>query len=393
MKIWESDGPATLHFTKEDVPSSKNGILGAVVEDEPLVSILWDEMRKDNHVELISPATLKHISIPPKTGGKKDEPVQISYQEGETNVDATADLLIAADGANSFVRRSLGIFPTNSLGYGRKAVTCTVELESNINGIAFQRFQPNGPLALLPVWDENAGGKKFANIVWSTSPEEALALQNVSESEFIERINNLLQTGPLNGPSLASEDTKSFIPFVNSLESLLQSANAGLSLSGWNERQRGFMIPPKISAVVGGRFSFDLNLMHARNYIGPRVALVGDAAHTVHPMAGQGLNLGMGDAESLVKNLKFIFESGMGTKGNAGVEYALKQYESERQREVLATMTGIQFIHEAFSTTFAPAIHLRSLGMNLVNLANPVRKHLAQVATGDTKIFGERNLI
>lgn len=364
------------------------------MEDEPLVSILWDETRKqkDNRVEFLSPATLKTISIPKQGGGNRDEPVQISYQEGDNVVTATADLLIAADGANSFVRRSLGIFPTSSFGYGRKAVTCTVELESSIHATAFQRFQPNGPLALLPVWDENAHDKTFANIVWSTTPEEALALQNLSEAEFVQRMNDLLQTGPVNGPSLASDETKRFMPLLGSLESLLQSANAGLSLSGWNERQRGFKIPPKISAVVGGRFSFDLNLMHARNYVGPRVALVGDAAHTVHPMAGQGLNLGMGDVQSLVKNLKHIFESGMGTKCNAGVEYALKQYESERQREVLATMTGIQFLHEAFSTTVAPAVHVRSLGMNLLNLVGPVRKQLAKVATGDTKIFGDRNL-
>ena len=95
------------------------------MEDEPLVSILWDETRKqkDNRVEFLSPATLKTISIPKQGGGNRDEPVQISYQEGDNVVTATADLLIAADGANSFVRRSLGIFPTSSFGYALSTIS------------------------------------------------------------------------------------------------------------------------------------------------------------------------------------------------------------------------------------------------------------------------------
>lgn len=387
MQIWESDGPATLHFTSEDVQPSRK-ILGAVVEDEPLVSMLWDEMRQEKKVDLISPGTIKNITLPRLNN--KDDPVKVCFQtlERENTISVTTDLLIAADGANSFVRRFLGTFPTTSMGYGRKAVTCTVELDQSIRGTAFQRFQPNGPIALLPVWDNRASNRNFANVVWSTTPEEAARLQDLSKVDFVQQMNQLLQRGPVNGPSLASEETKRLFPMIDGLESLLQSANAGLSLSGWNERHRGFRIPPKITSVVGGCFSFDLNLMHAKKYVGPRVALVGDAAHTVHPMAGQGLNLGMGDAESLVANIKGVFESGMGTKGNAGIEYALNQYETERQREALATIAGIQFLHGMFSTTATPAIHVRSLGMNFLNLADPIRKHLANVATGDTTLFG-----
>jgi ubiquinone biosynthesis monooxygenase Coq6 len=134
--------------------------------------------------------------------------------------------------------------------------------------------------------------------------------------------------------------------------------------------------------VAGKRFAFDLNLMHAKNYVSPRVALVGDAGHTVHPMAGQGLNLGMGDVECLVENLKQAVESGMGVDGSAGLDYALQQYESSRQREVVATMGGIHFLHSVFGTTFSPAVHARSMGMNIINSAGPIRRRLVQVATG-----------
>ena len=99
-------------------------------------------------------------------------------------------------------------------------------------------------------------------------------------------------------------------------------------------------------------------------------------------MAGQGLNLGMGDVECIVKNLKQAVESGMGVGGTAGLEYALQQYESERQREVVATMGGIQFLHGVFGTTFSPAVHARSVGMNIINSAGPIRRKLVQVACG-----------
>ena len=401
MQVWESDGPAVLQFNHDDLEhkiqiSKRSGgdMLGAVVEDEPMVSCLWDKMREGN-VDLISPAAIQKITPPVD----KDDlsKVEIMYQcaDADETKSISTNLLIAADGANSFVRRTLGTFPTISYSYGRQAVTCTVEIEGSMNQTAFQRFQPNGPIALLPVWHEdsqlrdgNCGeNKTYANIVWSTTPEEAKSLMNLSELDFVNLMNDLLQSGPTNAPPLVSDDLKKSMPrplqdAVKGLEMLSQSINNGLTLSGMTERKQGFSIPPVITSVVGRRFAFDLKLMHAKNYVSPRVALVGDAAHTIHPMAGQGLNLGMGDAECLVQNLKQAVESGMGVDGSAGLDYALQQYESSRQREVVATMGGIQFLHSVFGTTFSPAVHARSMGMNIINSAGPLRRRLVQVATG-----------
>ena len=405
MQVWESDGPAILHFTHDDLEvtheikpktTSDINILGAVVEDEPMVSCLWDKLQSNGTVDLLSPASIKRIT-PPDSSDDTSK-VEITYGSNDGGADdaetITTNLLIAADGGNSFVRRSLGTFPTVSFSYGRQAVTCTVEIDASMKKIAFQRFQPNGPIALLPVWDENdetrtgnCGKKTYANIVWSTTPEEAKMLMNLSEDEFVRKMNGLLQSGPTNAPPLVSDEFKKLLPrpltdAFNGLEMLSRSVNNGLTLSGMTERRRGFNIPPVIAGVVGRRFTFDLNLMHAKNYVGSRVALVGDAAHTIHPMAGQGLNLGMGDAQCLVENLKQAVESGMGIDGSAGLEYALQQYESIRQREVVATMGGIQFLHSVFGTTFSPAVHARSVGMNIINSAGPLRKRLVQVATG-----------
>lgn len=303
MQIWESDGPATLHFTKEDLSTIEkeqlsstsssaieNNILGAVIEDEPLVSCIWDELReKFNHnVNLISPASVKQIVSPSSlilSSQQKPaqcDPIQLTYQMNDSKEDYTlsADLLIAADGGNSMVRRMLGTFPTISIGYGRKAVTCTVVLDSTIDKVAFQRFQPNGPIALLPVWDETAD-KHYANIVWSTTPVEAKELEMLTDAEFINRMNELLQSGPTNTPPLFSDEIKRASPWpfsqaAQGLEMLSRSVNAGLSMSSWTERRRGFVVPPLITEVIGKRFGFDLNLMHAKNYVGTRVCLIGD---------------------------------------------------------------------------------------------------------------------
>jgi ubiquinone biosynthesis monooxygenase Coq6 len=427
MQVWESDGPAVLKFNHDDV--DKEGlwnnshfpldddddnksldrrledVLGAVVEDEILVSCLWEKIKESGRVDMISPVKILSVNAPytdeDSQGDGHESKVKISFKRTHPSqaVNAveetiTTNLLVAADGANSFVRKSLGTFPTVSLAYGRQAVTCTVEIQESLKQTAFQRFQPNGPIALLPIWSDDpnkrgdaSGSKMYANIVWSTTPEEAQQLMKIPDEVFTQRINDMLQCGPVNVPPLVSDEMKNSMPqplqnAMNGLEMLSRSMNNGLTMSGLTERRLGFCVPPKITGIVGRRFSFDLNLMHAKNYTSPRVALVGDAAHTVHPMAGQGLNLGMGDVECLVNNLKQAVESGMGIGGMTGLQYALQQYESSRQRQVVATMGGIQFLHSVFATTFSPMVHARSMGMNIVNSAGPLRRKLVQVATG-----------
>jgi len=406
MQIWESDGPATIHFTPQDstlipklsIHGNDTSILGAVVEDDVIVSCLWEELsQRNNHVQLLSPVMLKSINQPMD----HSHPITIKYQDDNNgdNSDGiqhelTADLIVAADGSNSFVRRTLGTFPTISNDYGRRAITCTVELDRSIGQTAFQRFQPNGPVALLPIW--NKDDKYYANIVYSTTPEESILLQQASEDIFITKLNDMLQSGPAALPPLLCNNNNNNNNFsiprpisdvVNGIDMLSRSANAGLSLSGWTEREQGFVIPPLITGIVGRRFTFDLKMMQAKSYVSSRCALIGDAAHTVHPMAGQGLNLGLGDAECLANNIQNAVSSGMGIKSNAGLQYSLQQYESERIKEVTAMICGIQGFHQVFSMTSSPLLHMRSLGMNIVNSSDMIRKKFSEVATGVHGVF------
>ena len=113
------------------------------------------------------------------------------------------------------------------------------------------------------------------------------------------------------------------------------------------------------------------------------------AAHTIHPMAGQGLNLGIADAECLVRNIQRSVQSGMGIKAKAGLQYALQQYESERQRESYCGYGRASIL--AFGTTFSPAIHVRSVGMNVVNSLGPLRRKLVKVTSGFDGVFEKNN--
>jgi len=442
MQIWESDGPATLHFDAADLSTesidpykTKVGVcgdsetniydmLGAVVEDGPLVSALWDDMQAGEGVDLITnaavksivaPSTAKHQSTATGTASlAPPPPVSLTYQVHNPTPDAsanghpqtttvTADLLVAADGGNSTVRRMLGM-PVTGSGYGRRAVTCTVKVDRGRGGMrktAYQRFMKNGPMALLPVWSSNGNSEnskdeleEYANIVWSTTPSHATHLQSLPEEKFLAAMNDVMQSGPANTQSIFPQElTENILPnlpgllaplsapltaIANAFDHLARGANDGLTMSRWSE-SKPFQLPPLITCVVGPRLAFDLSTSQAQSYVAPRVALVGDSAHTVHPMAGQGLNLGLGDAESLARHYQIAQESGMDF---GGTMHFLNQYNNERRAEVSAVLGGIHALHEFFATKFEPAVYVRSLGMNLVNALGPVRRHLAEVAAG-----------
>jgi ubiquinone biosynthesis monooxygenase Coq6 len=342
-----------------------------------------------------------------------------SEKDEECNT-LSADLLVAADGANSFVRQTLGkSFPMLTHSYDRKAVTCTVELDARKGGnmarmTAFQRFLPHGPIALLPVWNSlnnDQDAPIYANVVWSTTPSEANHLLSLSGTEFIATLNHHLCQGPNVNPSILGNNNGRGMPHIpiigtiaKEMDSLLRTANTALTMGTWTESpsRNFFRMPPMSTRVVGPIMGFDLKLSHVQQgYTAPRVALVGDAAHTVHPMAGQGLNLGMGDVYSLSELIKEAIDCGMDVGGTG---LFLDRYNQERMVKGWGTVGGVHGLHELFrcsgikpnSDINANALNSggnasgvesvvglgRSLGMNIVNSLGPLRRAFAEAAAG-----------
>lgn len=147
------------------------------------------------------------------------------------------------------------------------------------NRCAWQRFLPAGPIALLPM------GDKFSNIVWTMNTKESSDRKSMNEEDFVNAVNHALDYGY--GPHPQSQ--------LISGRNIFSWLRADVTSSA----SENFEVPPKVVKLASERMVFPLSLMHANQYTSRHIALIGDAAHTVHPLAGQGVNLGFGDASTL----------------------------------------------------------------------------------------------
>jgi len=234
-----------------------------------------------------------------------------------------ADLLIGADGARSRLRELAGI-PMQGRDYDQHGVVATVRAGRGNGATAWQRFMPSGPLALLPIQDE------LFSIVWSTSPAQAGALLDMPVEAFDRQLSEASQhcCGDLH--------------------------------------------------LLGERAAFPLRLQRAATYVRPGLALVGDAAHVIHPLAGQGVNLGLLDMGALIDVLLEARARGE----RLGAYGVLRRYERARKGHNLA----VQMAMDAFKHLFSnqnPALHLvRNLGLGLADRIPPLRRQFERVALG-----------
>jgi 2-octaprenylphenol hydroxylase len=238
----------------------------------------------------------------------------------------TAKLVVGADGANSWVRRQQDI-PLTHWDYGHSAIVANIRTESVHDSVARQIFTPQGPLAFLPMQSPN-----MSSIVWSTEPNRAEKLVSMSEQEFNKHL------------------TTEF------------DAKLGLC------------------SVVGERFAFPLRMRYARDFAVERVALVGDAAHTIHPLAGQGVNLGLLDAASLAQELIKLWQAGedIGTKRN------LRSYERWRKAEAAKMIASMQGFKDLFEGDNPAKKLIRGLGMKLAGQLPGAKDEIMKRALGLT---------
>jgi len=246
----------------------------------------------------------------------------VTLADGSTLI---APLVVGAEGRGSTARRAAGI-ETVGWGYGQSGVVATVRLGRDHGNVAHEYFLPSGPFAILPLTDQRA------SLVWTETTRRGEALRDASDDAFHAHL------------------MRRFGEFLDG------------------------------ATVEGPRFVYPLSLSLAEKLIAPRIALIGDAAHGVHPVAGQGLNMGLKDAAALAEVLAEAARLGE----DIGSETVLERYARWRRFDNAALAAGFDAFVRLFSNDIAPVRLARDLGMAAVNRIGPLRRAFMQEAGGAT---------
>ena len=398
MQVWDHAGPGVVKFSAADSGVEE---LGRLAEDSTIQAALYQTFEDHGYdVEGIFGSTVTALELDSKNkfsqGPAKVTISPLSKESGEESREVYARLVIGADGAMSAIRK-LADISTWGWNYGQEGVVATVKT-SQVHTTAWQKYLKTGPLALLPLWNttESVCEEGHSSIVWSVPVSEAVRLKALSKEEFLAEMNHALSSAPpvdrwsvfepddgmLDGSKGKRVDGPSFLStplsFVKKeVAALADSIMAASLLSSPTSK------PPLVMDIVGPRVSFPLQLQQAQTYSKARVVLAGDAAHSVHPQAGQGLNLGLGDAACLSAILSEAVASG----GDIGDETVLSSYSKKRYAENLAVMGAIDTINNIFKPAMVGGERadklksfVRSAGMLGVHALPTIKNRLASVA-------------
>ena len=229
---------------------------------------------------------------------------------------------------------------------------------NNAQSVAYQRFLPTGPIALLPL----PGG--YATLVWSTLPQHASLLRSLPSKDLAAMIDAGFRLSPVD------------LTYLHTLPS------GQADEVRWREDHTPFFaskVPRTIASVQEGSVaSFPLRLRHADTYIAHRIALVGDAAHTIHPLAGQGLNQGQADVAALVRTIEYAVTHG----ADIGAEMSLEMYNSERWATNDRLLGVVDKLHKLYSVGSGPVVGVRGLGLEVVNQMGWLKGFFMKAASG-----------
>ena len=295
----------------------------AELEDGPMGYLLEDRfLRRALLAAIEAEPLITHRANVTVTAQDTSAAAQVTLSDG-TNL--TARFLIGADGRQSGVAERAGI-KRSGWDYGQTALVCAIEHERPHNAIAHQFFMPNGPLAILPLPENRS------SIVWSETTENAAQITALDDAAYLEALR------------------PAFGDFLGEIK------------------------------LTGTRFTYPLTLTLAQNYVGPRLALVGDAAHGVHPIAGQGLNLGFRDIGALAEVLTEAKRRGE----DIAAADVLARYQSWRKFDTTALALGMDAVNKLFSNDNPALRFMRDLGMGAVSSMPTLRRRFMREAAGLT---------
>lgn len=297
--------------------------LGYVVENKLLGKVLNVKLNESDKINLLCPALVSSVKATEKG-------MQLSLKHGDVVSIVDASLVVLADGGKSPVCEQLGIAQSVER-YDQHALIANIVLEKPHQHIAFERFTDTGPLAVLPL--QSIDGKNRGSLVWTLSVEQAAQYSELNEEELL--------------PLLQER-------FGYKLGKILE---------------------------IGETFVYPLSLSIAKEQVRPGLALLGNVAHTLHPVAGQGLNLALRDARALVDVLISAREHGLAL----GEMNVLLEYVAGQQADQAITTQFTHNITKLFSSNNEAKIWLRKFGLVAIELLPSVRRSLAERAMGLVK--------
>lgn len=312
MAVWDKDGFGKIAF---DANSISETSLGAIIENDAISFALAKRVAEFDNITHIENQRLERIAF-----GERE--AWLTLANGDN---VSAALVIAADGANSWVREQCKI-PLTFWDYGHHGIVATIRTEMPHLATARQVFLQDGPLAFLPLYEDN-----LCSIVWSVPPERANELLAMDKVQF-ERNLTAAFDGRLGICQLESE-----------------------------------------------RQAFPLRMRYARHFARHRLVLAGDAAHTIHPLAGQGVNLGFLDAASIIEVISELQQAGKDIGDYAQLR-ALERWRKADAMEMIAAMEGFKRLFEG-TNPLKKAI--RDLGLNLVDNVAGLKTVFIQQAMGN----------
>lgn len=322
MRVWDALGTEHIAFDAADIPAAS---LGYIVENERVVAALHDALLSIAEIDVLWNTTLQGLR---REAQGEDHAYLLHSEQAGHSLALRANMVVGADGALSRVRQ-LAQLPTREWDYQHEAIVCTVKTSGSHQATAWQRFDESGPVAFLPLVDVE-GSMHYCSIVWSQKRDEAKRLLALSDADF--------------------------------------------------KRELAAAIEYRLGTIEGltARYSFPLRQRHAKRYVQEQLVLVGDAAHSIHPLAGQGVNLGFKDVAALSANMLRAQSSDL----PVWQAHYLARYQRERQADNLLMMGAMEFFKRLFEQPDPMVRLLRNAGMGWLNQQRPLKNLLARQAMG-----------